>query len=676
MMSQSPTPSVEVEVGSNTERETEIESENEVEVDDGLIKRRKTRSEVWDEFEKKHLGAGKIRATCHHCKKFFDGSSKNGTTHLRNHLKTCSRRPQNRLSQRLITSVTSGGKPPRMGTWKFDAAKSRIAFAKMVAFHDYPFNMAEHRYFQEYVKTIDPRIKFYSRNTIRADVKKVYDAMRVQLQATLERNTSRVSLTTDLWTAEHQNLGYCCVTCHFLDDDWVLHKKIIAFGMIPSPHTGIILSEFIKSTTLAWNIDSKLFAVAVDNASSNDVMIRNLKEWMNDKGVLLLNGDMFHMRCSAHVLNLIVQDGLKVVGSLVGKIRESVTFIKSSQGRKQKFESALVQTKLTGKGVSSDVPTRWNSTFHMLESAIEVKSAFFRLAELHSEYKTLPSKEEWERGAVICECLRVFNNITLLFSGVKYPTANLYFKGVLDVNVCILDWLNSPHDYVRSMAQNMKEKFDKYWKSCSLMMTIGTIIDPRYKFKFVQFAFSKIYGNDSTTYSNQVLSSLRELYSSYAMQAGPDIFSQDSFVGTSTSSSGIFGNIGLKSKLESEFDNLHKNMSQSNEKSELEKYLDEPLFPKGDDPRSFDILAWWKLKAPSYPILATMARDLLAVPVSTVASESAFSCSGRVVTPHRSSLAPDIVESLSCVKNWLPPLSDDVISLEEGSEICDATSVI
>ncbi|KAJ6822838.1 zinc finger BED domain-containing protein RICESLEEPER 2-like [Iris pallida] len=277
MMSQSPTPSVEVEVGSNTERETEIESENEVEVDDGLIKRRKTRSEVWDEFEKKHLGAGKIRATCHHYKKKFDGSSKNGTTHLRNHLKTCCRRPQNRHSQRLITSVTSGGKPPRIGTWKFDAAKSRIAFAKMVAFHDYPFNMAEHRYFQEYVKTIDPRIKFYSRNTIRADVKKVYDAMRVQLQATLKRNTSRVSLTTDLWTAEHQNLGYCCVTCHFLDDDWVLHKKIIAFGMIPSPHTGIILSEFIKSTTLAWNIDSKLFAVAVDNASSNDVMIRNLK---------------------------------------------------------------------------------------------------------------------------------------------------------------------------------------------------------------------------------------------------------------------------------------------------------------------------------------------------------------------------------------------------------------
>jgi len=53
----------------------------------------------------------------------------------------------------------------------------------------------------------------------------------------------------------------------------------------------------------------------------------------------------------------------------------------------------------------------------------------------------------------------------------------------------------------------------------------------------------------------------------------------------------------------------------------------------------FDILAWWKNQTGEYPVLAKIARDLLAE-VSTVASESAFSAGGRVVDPFRSRLDP------------------------------------
>ena len=48
-----------------------------------------------------------------------------------------------------------------------------------------------------------------------------------------------------------------------------------------------------------------------------------------------------------------------------------------------------------------------------------------------------------------------------------------------------------------------------------------------------------------------------------------------------------------------------------------------------------------------------MARDILAIPVSTVASESAFSTSGRLINAHRSRLHPNTLEALMCSQSWL-----------------------
>jgi hypothetical protein len=50
----------------------------------------------------------------------------------------------------------------------------------------------------------------------------------------------------------------------------------------------------------------------------------------------------------------------------------------------------------------------------------------------------------------------------------------------------------------------------------------------------------------------------------------------------------------------------------------------------------FNVLGWWKINAPKYLILVAIARDVLAMPIFTVASESAFSIRERILDPFRS----------------------------------------
>ena len=64
--------------------------------------------------------------------------------------------------------------------------------------------------------------------------------------------------------------------------------------------------------------------------------------------------------------------------------------------------------------------------------------------------------------------------------------------------------------------------------------------------------------------------------------------------------------------------------SSQNNTRYIDRYLSVETIPFEDN-EDFDILEWWKKQQIKYPVLSIIARNVLTVPVSTVASEAAFS---------------------------------------------------
>lgn len=54
----------------------------------------------------------------------------------------------------------------------------------------------------------------------------------------------------------------------------------------------------------------KVWTVTVDNATNNDVAMRTLKDNLSYNHRLSLDGEIFHVRCAAHIINILVKTGL------------------------------------------------------------------------------------------------------------------------------------------------------------------------------------------------------------------------------------------------------------------------------------------------------------------------------------------------------------------------------
>ena len=156
---------------------------------------------------------------------------------------------------------------------------------------------------------------------------------------------------------------------------------------MPCPHNAENLSTALMNCLLDWNIDRKVSTLTLDNCSTNNSMIDMLLCRLSPSS-LIMHGCLFHMRCAAHILNLIVKSGLDVIDTGIERIRDSVAFWTATPKRLEKFEEAKIFLSIVcDKRLALDCKTRWNSTYFMLSVALNYKEVFYRLNQREPQYK-------------------------------------------------------------------------------------------------------------------------------------------------------------------------------------------------------------------------------------------------------------------------------------------------
>ncbi|KAF2310786.1 hypothetical protein GH714_017197 [Hevea brasiliensis] len=222
-------------------------------------------------------------------------------------------------------------------------------------------------------------------------------------------------------------------------------------------HKGDAIGRSIETCLLEWGLD-KIFIITVDNASSNDVAISYLKKKLANWGVSVANSTYLHMRCMAHIINLVVMDGLKDVSESVMKVKDAVRYIRSFPARLKKFKECVEYEKIEGKAsLCLDVPTRWNLL--NVEYSSKYERAFERYESQEPMFKLdigengITDFYDWSQVKKMADMLSHFYELTLRISGSHYVTSNMFFSEISDLAFILNQWIGSNDIEMKSMGK-------------------------------------------------------------------------------------------------------------------------------------------------------------------------------------------------------------------------------
>ncbi|XP_069362811.1 zinc finger BED domain-containing protein 4-like [Maniola hyperantus] len=501
---------------------------------------------------------------------------------------------------------------------------------KFIAYDFQPFTIVEEEGFKEYVHALNPDYTLPSANIIRSLLPSLYEEGREYFMNFVKENAESVCLTVDSWSSKTG--PYMGVTAHFFTKDLEMKSVLLQCDILDGSPTGTRIAMKLKTIVEAWGISDKVNLLVIDDASMCNV-------------TNILNWDLFG--CFERKLNVAVQDALNTVNKTIQKVIKIVNYIKSNSVVKEKVMEYQLSDKNTEqpRTVIKAIPSRWNSTYLMLERFHSLKEAIQAAVSTLDNFLPIISDEEWTCIQQICMILTPFHEVSNVMSVENYFTASTAMVITTSlVQICDslsskTDFLISVRDFLEKLKQGLTQQLGDI--QYNLKVTLCSLLDPRYK----HAAFPDTLSLDKTkTYALSLMVSLLNEETAGAHE-GETLENDDK---AAVKEDTLENKYNVNNKLNNiwyEVDQLQLTIAQKSAETkareELDWFLKETFLH-----RTLCPLTWWRNHRVAYPVLYKIFKTKCNIVVTSIPCERAFSKEGYILNDRKTCLTTSKVPEI------------------------------
>lgn len=348
------------------------------------------------------------------------------------------------------------------------------------------------------------------------------------------------------------------------------------------------------------------------------------------------------MQCFGHIIDLIVSEAIKsqrMVQNLLSIARKICERVHRSAPAKEKLAELQRAHELPENQLIQDVPSKWRTSFCMLERLVEQKKAIDELS-IECNFREIISCDQWEVMLSVCNALKPFD---VAYREMSNRTATLgQVIPLIHILNRKIDLLFDETVGIDNMLRSLKEAMVSRMSSIlhDPRYAWATMLDPRYK--------TSLFTEEEAERCKQDLILELDLSSSTSVAQNPSLTNgcSEAAVASKTSPSS-------KDNLWSLMDDIRQKIKQEEKPKSSElavlEYLEEDILDQSCDP-----LDYWNLKKFLWPELAKVAARYVGCPPSIVPAETMFSTLSMNCTLNQSRQVLENLEGLLFLKVNLP----------------------
>lgn len=542
------------------------------------------------------------------------------------------------VKQELMDISTYGENAEKFSECHPAAKKITKLVAEMLALDLQPSTVVENLGLNRLLEYLQPQYSLPSSSYFTSTaIPEMYESVKeVVLTHLKEAEGGIIHFTTSVWVSS-QTQEYLILTAHWVTFD----SQVLPQGQ--DFHCSALLGvSSIDCDYNLLNIQKQLEYLWDTWIGSSGLKIGFTVTDNQTIGSILESSDHTTMQCFGHNIDLIVNEAIKsqrMVQNLLSIARKICERVHRSAKAKEKLAELQKAYQLPENQLVQDVPSKWKTSYFMLERLVEQKKAIDEMS-IECNFRELISCDQWEVMQSVCNALKPFEVACREMSN-RTATLGQVIPLIHILNRKI-DMLFDETMGIDNMLKSLKEAMVTRMSPTlhDPRYIWATMLDPRYK--------TSLFTEEEAEQCKHDLIQELEVSASNSVETKPPLSNGCSEIPVSSNS--LASN---KENLWALMDDIRQKIKQEERPKSLElavlEYLEEDILDQSCDP-----LDYWNLKKLLWPDLAKVAVRYVGCPPSIVPADTLFSTSSVNCALNQSRPLLENLEGLLFLKVNLP----------------------